>query len=381
MVMEGSGVEQSGSESKEVEYSGPARLLSLDALRGFTIFLMLIVNNMALDETTPRIVTHAPWNSGVYFADFVFPWFLFCVGLALPYSYTSFCKKGLPRWHFLLKAAQRTAMLVFLGCLIESSIIKRPLFSLGVLQLIGLAYFTGALLYRFKWTVRIAVAAVFLLLYGAAIQFIPVPEIGVGVFEENRNLIHYVNTTVLAPFHLKGLFSAIPTGALVLIGTVITDLLRAKTISEKKKLLIMTAAGAAMTGFSYLWNFALPFNKTVWTPSYIVLMAGSGTLVLAILYLVIDLYRIQKWAFPFYVFGSNAIFAYVVPILVKVLILMVIKIDIGTGSQVSLQQAAITGLIALLGLKLGSWSYTALYILIWWFILYFLYRKKWFIRV
>lgn len=376
--MESIGVEQCDNESKR--QSRPDRLLSLDALRGFTIFLMLIVNNMALDETTPRIVTHAPWNGGVYLADFVFPWFLFCVGLALPYSYTSFCRKALPWWRFLLKAAQRTAMLVFLGCLIESSIIKRPLFSLGVLQIIGLAYFIGALFYRFRWTLRIAVAAAFLISYGAAIQFIPVPGIGTGIFEENRHLIYYVNMTFLAPFHVKGLFSAIPTGALVLIGSLIADLLRNKELSEQKRLLIMVAAGAAMTGISLLWNLTLPFNKTVWTPSYILLMGGLGTLVLALLYIVIDLYRIQKWAFPLYVFGSNAIVAYVVPILVKVLILQVVTIDMGNG-PVSLQQAAITALIASLGLQLGSWSYTALYILVWWLILLILYKKKWFIRV
>jgi len=369
-----------GPEHGSKLQSKPDRLLSLDAMRGFTIFLMLIVNNMALDETTPRIVTHAPWNGGVYLADFVFPWFLFCVGLALPYSFASFSRKGLPWWRFILKAAQRTAMLVFLGCLIESSIVKRPVFSLGVLQIIGLAYFTGAVLYRLRWTLRITVAAVFLLSYGAAVQLIPVPGIGTGVFEENRNLIYYLNTTFLAPFHLKGLFSSIPTGALVMIGSVIAGLLRSKEMSEQKRLLIMAATGAAMTGLSLLWNLALPFNKTVWTPSYILLMAGLGTLVLELLYIIIDLQRLQKWAFPLYVFGSNAIVAYVVPILVKVLILQVVRIDTGAGS-VSLQQAAIKALIALLGLHYGSWSYTALYILIWWLILLILYRKKWFIRV
>jgi predicted acyltransferase len=166
----------------------------------------------------------------------------------------------------------------------------------------------------------------------------------------------------------------------VVIGSVVADLLRNKVLSEQKRLLIMAAAGAAMTGLSLLWNLVLPFNKTVWTPSYILLMGGLGTLVLALLYIVIDLYRIQKWAFPLYVFGSNAIIAYVVPILLKVLILQVVTIDTGNG-PVSLQQAAVTGLIANLGLKLGSWSYTALYILTWWLVLLILYRKKWFIRV
>jgi predicted acyltransferase len=378
--MESSDADIEEKQALPAETSRPARLLSLDALRGFTIFLMLIVNNMALDETTPRIVTHAPWNGGVYLADFVFPWFLFCVGLSLPYSYSSFCRKGLPWWHFIVKAAQRTALLIFLGCLIESSILKKPVFTLGVLQLIGLAYFIGALLYRFRWPVRIAAAASFLLLYGTAIQLIPVPGIGAGVFEEGRNLIFYVNTTYLAPFHVKGLFSAVPTGAMVLIASVISDVLRDKSHSERKKLMILAAAGAGMTGLSLLLNIGLPFNKTVWTPSYIVLMAGTGTLMLALLYIIIDLNGICRWAFPLFVFGSNAIVAYVVPILVKVLILQVIKIEAGAG-PVSLQQASINGLISLLGSQWGSWSYTALYILAWWLILLILYVKKWFIRV
>src|SRR5689334_7224895 len=60
------------------------RLMSLDAFRGLAILGMLLVNNIALDTATPRQLTHAPWNGGIYFADLVFPWFVLIVGVAIP---------------------------------------------------------------------------------------------------------------------------------------------------------------------------------------------------------------------------------------------------------------------------------------------------------
>jgi len=81
---------------------------------------MLLVNNIALDTATPRPLTHAPWNGGLYFADLVFPWFLLIVGVAIPYSAASALAKGLPSWRYDLKIVTRAATLVLLGCLIDS---------------------------------------------------------------------------------------------------------------------------------------------------------------------------------------------------------------------------------------------------------------------
>ena len=116
------------------------RLLSLDAFRGLTIAGMLLVNNIALDSRTPAQLTHAPWNGGVRFADVIFPWFLLIVGVAVSYSAASAKKKELSFWRVDLKILGRVLALVFLGCLIDSSLAKRPVFDLNVLQLIGLAY-------------------------------------------------------------------------------------------------------------------------------------------------------------------------------------------------------------------------------------------------
>lgn len=140
----------------------PGRLVSLDAFRGLTIALMLLVNNTALDTATPIQLTHAPWNGGIRLADLVFPWFLFCVGVAIPFASASFAKRGLPVWRYDLKALSRAVLLILLGCLIDSSLAKHPILDLGVLQIIGLAYLVGALLYELPSLRRGLLAALFL---------------------------------------------------------------------------------------------------------------------------------------------------------------------------------------------------------------------------
>lgn len=362
------------------ESARSARLVSLDALRGLTILLMLLVNNTAVDYSTPKQLMHAPWNGGVRVADLVFPWFLFCVGAAIPYSAASFRRRGLPWWRYGVKALWRAVALLALGCLIDSSIYKQPTFDLGVLQLIGLAYLVGALLYWLPLRFRILAAGVLLVGYWAAIKFIPVPGVGVGVFEEERNLIEHINRHYLSSLHLAGLMSVIPTAAMVLIGTAIGDLLRARDRSSYSSLSIMAFAGLGLIGVGVLWNLHLPYNKPVWTPSYILFTAGAGCLALALLYLIIDVCGWRWWSFPLVVFGSNAILAYVAPILVKLLILREWTVPAGSNS-ITLQQWCLQWWVERIGRIPGGWAYTASYILVWWVVLLVLYRKKIFLRV
>lgn len=356
------------------------RLESLDALRGFTIFLMLFVNNFGLDVDTPPYILHAPWNSGIYLADFVFPWFLYCVGVAIPFSYYSFKKKGLTVYQFYFKAFGRMILLFLFGCLINSSIAKTPVFSLGVLQLIALAYFAGSLFYKVPGQSRAIIAAVLLLGYWVAIKFIPIPGIGAGFFEENKNLLYYLNTTYLKSLNLAGLFSVIPTTGMVIIGSLIGDyLLKQENQTIKTRKILLLGIGLSLIGM--LWNTSLPYNKNVWTPSYIVVMAGLATIFLGILYFIIDVKNNKKWAYPLMVFGSNAIFAYVVPILLKLWIFQEWRIAAADGKTVTIQQGYISFLMGHTGRIEGGWLYTFTYILFWWLVLWQLYRKKMFFKV
>ena len=357
--------------------SKPVRLLSLDAFRGLTIVLMLLVNNMALDTATPAQFMHAKWNDGVHLADFVFPWFLFCVGVAIPFSADSFKRKGTSVWLYDIRVLRRTVILFVLGCLLASSAAGKPIFTLGVLHIIALAYFVGAMLYELPLHRRLLVAALLLTAHWVAIRFLPIPGVGVGVFDEGRNIVHHINHTYLASVGLQGLPTLVPTSALVLIGTAIGDLLRSERIEQMRKFMWLMVAGGALTIGGVLWSLSVGFNKPIWTSSYILLTAGTGAIVLALFYLLIDTTGWRKWPYALLVFGSNAILVYVLPVLVKVLILQKMHIDGGPN----LQDSFIGLLTAHTSRYIGGWLYTLVYTSVWWAVLWLLYRKKWFFRV
>lgn len=359
--------------------AGTKRLMSLDVFRGITMLGMLLVNNIALDTATPKQLAHASWNAGLTFADLVFPWFLFIVGVAIPYSAASARRRKVPGWRYDLKILSRTATLILLGCLIDSSIARAPMFDLGVLQLIGLAYLVAALLYELPLSRRLLIAGGMLVAYWAVLRFVPVPGVG-NVFTEERNIISHLNQVYLVRYNLAGLISVIPTAALVLIGSAVGDLLRSKGSGAKivGQLLIL---GAALTVGGLLWSLDLPFNKPLWTTSYVIYTAGLGTLVLALLYLILDVNRWRWWAWPFAILGMNAIFIYVVPILVKLYILSDWHWKIEDGSKLQLGVALMHYWFVALGRIAGGWAYTISYIVFWWLIAVWLWHRKIFMRV
>jgi predicted acyltransferase len=358
----------------------PGRMLALDVFRGLTILGMLLVNNVALDTATPRQLVHAQWNAGLTFADLVFPWFLLAVGVAIPYSAAAARRRHVPFWQYDLKVLSRTVTLVLLGCLIDSSIIRAPYFDLGVLQLIGLAYLVAALLYELPISRRALLAGMLLAIYWAIIRFVPVPGAGTGIFTPQTNIINHLSQTYLAPFHLNGLLSVIPTGALVLIGTGLGDILRGE-MPQARKVAQVLAAGAILAVVGIIWSRDLPFNKPLWTTSYVLYSSGLGAILLGFLYLVLDVNGWRAWALPLLVLGMNAIFVYVVPILVKVYILQVWTWKLADGSHLPLGVAFMHYWFEAAGRIGGGWGYTLSYITFWWLIAAWLYRKKVFLRV
>jgi predicted acyltransferase len=363
------------------------RLLALDGLRGLTVLLMLLVNNVALDAATPDTLTHAPFG-GVNLADLVFPWFLFCMGAAIPYAHASFLKSGQPVWAYVQKALVRSIVLFAIGLFLTSALAHAPVFALGVLQLIALAYLVAALIYvALPRTVPLlVVAGVLLVGYWAALRFVPVPGAGPGIFEEDRNLLLYLNQTYLEPIGLRGLLSVIPTTALALLGAVVSRILRSGGRGDPKTTdpaarpvpisLELLALGTVMALVGWLWSFTLPFSKTFWTSPYILFSAGLGTLVIALFYGLFDLRGWRSLAFPLTVPGSNALLAYVAPILFKIWVLQ----GWSVGGQ-SLQKLWLNAMVGLSGPVIGGWLYTLSYIAAWWLALLWLYRRSLFLRV
>lgn len=355
------------------------RLLSLDVFRGFVITGMLLVNNMIYNDVTPRQLMHAPWGSGITFTDLVLPWFVFSMGVAVPLG-TATAPDGrttgaLPT----LRVLRRVLVLVGLGVALTTIEAWQPAVGMGVLQLLGLSYAVGAAL---GWTpvwVRLAAAGALLAGYGDLLVLVPLPGYGTGVFLQQHNVIRYLNGAYLARYGLTGLLSVVPAGALALLGTVAGSVLCSWRLRPAAKTAALFLGGTALMAGSLAWPL-LPLSKDLWTPSYVAVSAGTGWSLLGVFYLVFDVARVRAAGVPFAVFGANSILAYVVPILY----MAVIKhwfIPTEGGAVVSAQVTLIHALQHRLGTIGAMWAYTGGIILLWWCVLFDLYRRRIFIRV
>ncbi len=358
----------------------PKRLMSLDAFRGFTIIAMLMVNNPGHDSAFPDQFRHAAWGQMVTFCDMIFPWFLFMVGVALPFSASSFHKKTPGFYPYIIKAFRRMLLLIFFGVLIDSSVNKRIVVGMNVLQLIGLAYFFGAIIYETPKKYRSYIIAGLLIFYWAFIKFVPIPGEGAGFFEEEKNIIKYINT-LLRPYHLAGIMSVIPTGALVLIGSYFGEMIKDGGKKPLNKFYNLLIWGAAFAVVGFLWGLNQPMSKHLWTSSYILFSAGLGCIVLGVFYFLIDIKGYQKIGFPFVIYGVNAITAYFFSIMVRVHTVQEWFVQNAAGEKITIWKAMLEFWTGLAGINLGSWLFTSTYIFFWWLILFYMYKKKWFLRV
>ncbi len=375
-------IAESGATASPSELAEPPRerLVSLDAFRGLTVAAMLVVNN-TVAEAAPPTLAHAAWGRGIHFADLIFPWFLFIVGAALPFSLAAQRRKGSSRLRIQLRVLGRTVALVLLGCLVDSSQARTPVLGLGVLQLIGLAYGTASVLYALLPSGRVVVPLLLLVGHWALIRFLPVPGAGAGVWTETQNAIVYLNQVYLEPFRLKGLVSVIPTAAMVLLGATAGEWLQATRRAVIPGVLRLVVAGIALVSVGSVWSLDLQYSKPFWTAPYILACAGWGMVTLGLIYGIVDGCRKRWLAFPLVVFGSNAIVAYVAPILFKIHVLREWTWTMADGSHYPLAVAIQSAAYTHLGRVWGAWAYTVGFIVLCWLGLFWLYRRRIFLRV
>jgi len=222
----------------------------------------------------------------------------------------------------------------------------------------------------------------------AALRFVPVHGVGsAGQFTPDENFVAHLNTAYLAPLHLSGLVSVVPTSALVLLGTAAGDALRRESFGLLHRLAALLLGGLFLALLGLVWSRDLPMNKPLWTAPYILYTAGLASITLGLLYLFIDVGPQTKkrwwgwWALPLVVTGTNAIVAYVAPILVKVNVLQTWTWQMPDGGRLPLEQALQHASYGWLGRVPGGWFYTLVYVGVWWLVLLWLYRKRIFLRV
>lgn len=300
----------------------PGRLASLDVFRGITIAGMLLVNNPGSWSAVYPPLRHAEWH-GWTPTDLIFPFFLFIVGVSMSFSFARAWSRGVTRAALLVKAGKRSLILFGLGLVLHSfpwagfdySQLRIP----GVLQRIAVAFLLAAAIVIFTGGRGRAAAITALLLgYWAAMRWVPVPGIGAGVWEPGRDLGAYLDRRIFGMDHLwaqsrtwdpEGALSTLPAVATVLIGIFAGEWLRSPRPAATR-IRGMTAAGAVAIAAGLLWAGVFPINKPLWTSSYVLFTAGLALVSLGACYWIVDVKGRRRWAWPFLVFGVNAIAAF-----------------------------------------------------------------------
>jgi len=364
-----------------------SRLLSLDIFRGITIAFMIIVNNPGSWRYVYPPLRHSAWD-GCTPTDLVFPAFLFIVGVSMWFSMRKY-GHTLNR-KSILKILYRTSIIFLAGFLLHLF----PFFGkdlsaariMGVLQRIALAYGFGALACLVVKRERLWMLLIVILggYYGIMALFG-----GNDPFSLEGNLALKVDRFILGenhlyrgfgiPFDPEGLLGTIPA-----VGTVIIGFLAGELVGRGKangvNVLKMSIYGVAAIVAGLLFSVVFPINKPLWSSSYVLYTGGISMLILAFLYLVIDVLGFSFWTGFFRVFGVNALFIYILSGLWVKIILM---IKIGSGDEaVSLYAWIYNNLcVPVFGNLNGSLAFAILQVLIMWIPGYLLYRKKIFIKV
>ncbi len=365
------------------------RLISLDFFRGLTIAGMILVNNPGSWKYIYTPFKHAEWHGWTY-TDTIFPFFLFIVGVSITFALSKRADIAESKTLLYKKIIFRTFMIFGIGLFLNTF----PFFHLssirimGVLQRIALCYFFASIIFiNTNKRVQFIWATVLLLVYWAFMALFLVPDVGTGSYIKNENFAAYIDRFVLSghmwsqskTWDPEGLFSTLPAVATTLFGALTGHLLKSDR-SDIAKVKMMLLCGAIAVAIGYVWSLWLPINKSLWTSSYSVLMAGLALIVLAICYFIIDVKGYKRIAQPFVVFGINAIAMFVLSIFIAKF-LYIIKIITNDGT-VSLQSFIYTNFFqSLFGNYLGSFLFAIIFILILYIVALVLYKNKIFIKV
>lgn len=360
------------------------RLISLDAMRGFTIAAMIIVNDPGSWSHVYGPLLHADWN-GLTPTDFIFPFFLFIVGVSIALAYQKRLDDKSDKKELVKKIVIRSLKIYALGIFLwlwpdfDFSHIRW----VGVLNRIALVFLPCALLFLYtNWKTQLKIAVAILLSYWILMAYIPVPGIGMPDLSiPEKNWAHYIDNKLLPgvlwqktwdPEGLLSTFPSIATGIIgMLVGRLILDI---KEPYEKMTTLFLY--GFAMLVIGGIWKWFFPINKNIWTSSYVMVMAGMATLTLASFIYIVDFKGIAKWTTLGRVFGANSISAYV---LAGILTIVFYSNEL---LGISLSESFMNAMSGIgMAPKLASFIYAIIYMLIIYIPAYILYKKKIFIKV
>lgn len=375
------------------------RMLALDILRGITIAGMILVNNPGSWSNMYAPLAHAPWH-GLTPTDLIFPFFMFIMGISTFISLRKFeFKLTLP---LFVKIIRRTVVIFAIGLAIawfsklcygmaggksfmEAANSFDTLRILGVMPRLALCYcFASLIALVLRCRHILWVVATLLIGYGIILLC------GNGLVFSEENIVSIIDRAVLGVDHMykdtvdgvklaldpEGLLSTIPSIAHVLIGFWAgMKMMEVKDINMRVNRLFII--GAVLMFLGFLFDYAIPINKKLWTPTFAVVTCGLASTLLALLIWIIDIKGYKKWCRFFEAFGINPLFMYVLGGVLGILF-ATIKFD-GTSIKTFIYNDF---LLSMLGdATLASCLYAIIFIAINWCIGYILYKNKIYIKI
>ena len=361
--------------------STKGRLLSLDAFRGITMFLLIAEGAgvyHALQDLSPGSAflssliaqfTHHPWN-GLRFWDLVQPFFMFIVGVAMPFAFTKRWKRGESWMESFQHVLYRSVLLLLLGvglhCIYSGELVWELW---NVLAQLSFTYLVAFLMMRRSTWSQLGFTFALLLFTELAYRLWAVPGYS-QPFTPDHNFGSYMDMVLMDK--LSGghwvAFNAIQTTAHTMWGVLAGQLIRSDRPSARRiGLLALAGLVGAVVGDGL--DPVTPIIKRICTSSFVIVTGGWCLLALAFLYWLIEVKRIRKWSFFFVLVGMNPLFIYLFSQTV--------------ARQWLVETVAIftTGFLGWMGgAALGI--VTALVVLgIEWYLCYWLYKRKIFIKL
>jgi predicted acyltransferase len=378
----------------EVVKKQSQRMLALDILRGITIAGMILVNNPGSWSNMYAPLGHAPWH-GLTPTDLIFPFFMFIMGISTFISLRKFEFKL--SWPLFVKIIRRTVVIFAIGLAIawfsklcyglaggkslaEAANSFSTLRILGVMPRLALCYgFASLIVLVLRCRHILWVIATLLLGYGVVLLCCN------GLVFSEENIVSIIDRAVLGVDHMykdtvdgvrlaldpEGLLSTIPSIAHVLIGFWAgMKMMEVKDINMRVNRLFII--GAILMFIGFLFDYAIPINKKLWTPTFAVVTCGLASTMLALLIWIIDIKGYKKWCRFFEAFGINPLFMYVLGGVLGILF-ATIKIG-GTSIKSFIYNDFLVSVVG--DATLASCLYAIIFIAINWCIGYVLYKTK-----
>ena len=361
------------------------RITSIDALRGAD--MLLLAGGGALlqalapwcgGETLRHQLTHAGWAESLTCWDMVMPLFIFIVGASMPFAFAKYRQQGCGRT--LWRVGRRCVLLFLLGMLVQgqlaSAVPERMSLFCNTLQAIAEGYLIAAIcLLLGGWRTQLVACATCLLVYWAALRFIPYGGHSGGLFLPGDNLAIWLDHRLQGHWQdgtpYSWILTALSFGALTLMGSLAGTALRHNPRGWRVPLLLLGAAAGCMLAGQAL-ALDTPIIKHIYTSSMVLWSGGICLALLAVFHLLFDYSpAMQRIAWPLRVAGCNAMLAYL--------------LTQTPGLQgLSLWQSLCYPLLGGLAAHAGAAAQAAmegLSLALLWLLLLLLYRHKLFLRV